>query len=50
MLKLFLGAYERAMAMNILQSSPDDFALVVMARAAWRGRQSFQEDRKIIFG
>jgi hypothetical protein len=50
-LKLFSGAYERAMTMNILQSSPDDFALVVMARAAWRRRQCFAlEGGEVPFG
>jgi len=39
------------MAMNVLQSSLDDFGLVVMARAAWRRRQCFgEEGGEVTFG
>jgi hypothetical protein len=34
-----LKAHQRAMAMNVLRSSLDDFELVVMARTTWRRRQ-----------
>jgi len=44
MLNLFSGAYEYAMAMNVLQLSLDDFGLVVMAHAAWRRRKCFGEE------
>lgn len=36
-LNLFSEAYERAMSMNALQPSPDDFVLVVMAGAVGGG-------------
>ena len=37
--------------MNVLQSSPDDFGVVVMARAAWRRRQCFgEEGGEVTFG
>ena len=39
------------MAMNILQSSLDDFGLVVMARAVWYRRQRFDEEGgEVTFG
>lgn len=51
MLNLFSEAYERAISMNALQSSLDDFGLVVMARAAWRRRQCFgEEGGEVTFG
>jgi len=43
-MNLFSGAYEHAMAMNVLQSILDDFGLVVMAHAAWRRRKCFGEE------
>jgi hypothetical protein len=50
-LNLFSEAYKRAMSMNTLQPSPDDFVLVVMAHAAWRRRKWFgEEGREITFG